>query len=171
MAGTQDDSGPLHDLRSPDELAAAGDHERMAAYSEDWVSAPRRAFSGERLGADTQRQVLALLRAGVDEAAIREAALQEMAAEESQIVRQHRLRGWLVFGVCVALGTIAALNWGGRGESQGLFQVLLMGGLGLMLAHGVHMHGIRRRARLIRSATARKQVWRAAIERLVAAQA
>jgi len=107
----------------------------------------------------------------VDEAAIREAALQELSAAEAKIIRQHRLRGWLVFGVSVSLGVAATLNWQGRGDGHGMFQVLLLGGIGLMLAHGVHMHGIRRRARLIRSATARKQIWRAAIDRMFAGQA
>ncbi len=171
MAGAHTESGPLHDLRSPDDLAAANEHERIAAYSEDWVTAPRRADSGERLGANTQKKVLALLERGVDEAAIRESALQELARAEGKIVRQHRLRGWLVFGFCVALGTTAALNWGGRGDGQALAQVLLLGGIGLMLAHGLHMYGIRRRAALVRSATARKRVWRAVIDRLYAGQA
>lgn len=171
MAGAESDSGPLHDLRSPDELAAASAHERISAYSEDWVTAPRRADSGERLGVVAQQQVLALFARGMDEVAIRDAALQEMANAEIGIVRKHRLRGWLVFGTSVAIGVAATLNGAGRGESDGLVQVLLLGGIGLMLAHGVHMHGIRRRARLIRSATARKDIWRAAIERLHAGQA
>ena len=171
MAGAQTESGPLADFRSPDDLASANEHERIAAYSEDWVTAPRRADSGERLGADTQKKVLALLERGTDEAAIRDAALQELARAETKIVRQHRLRGWLVFGLCVALGGAAALNWDGRGDGQALFQVLLLGGIGLMLAHGIHMYGIRRRAGLVRSATARKKIWRAVIDRLYTGQA
>jgi|GEM_PF-4066839 len=171
MAGVPSDTVPLNDLRSPDELATAAAHERVAAYSEDWVTAPRRAHSGERLGPEIQKKVMTLLDRGVDEAAIREAALAALAEEEGRIVRQHRLRGWLVFGVSVGLGVFAALNWDGRGDGQAMFQVLLMGAIGLMLAHAVHMHGLRRRARLIRSATARKQIWRAAIDRLFAGQA
>jgi len=73
-----------------------------------------------------------------------------------------------VFGICIVVGAAAALNWAGRGDSQGVFQVLLLGGIGLMLAHGVHTHGLRKRSRLIRSSAARKQVWRTAIERLSA---
>lgn len=171
MAVAQDDGRPRPDLRSPDELAAASDHERFAAYSEDWVTAARRADSGERLGSDAQQQVLTLLQRGVDEAAIRDVALQDLARAESQIVRRHRLRGWLVFGLSVAIGVAATLTWSGRGDGHPLFQVLLLGGIGLMLAHGVHMHGVRRRAWLLRSATARKEVWRAAIGRLYAGQA
>jgi hypothetical protein len=159
---------PSRDHLSPDELAAASVYERLAAYSEDWVTAPRRAHSGERLGPDTQKRVLALLERGIDEAKIRDTALEALAIEEARILGQHRLRGWAVFGFCVALGIIAAVTWDGRGDGHGLYQVLLLGAIGLMLAHGIHMQGIRRRARLIRSTTARKQVWRAAIERLSA---
>lgn len=166
MAGVSTQSAPVADFRSPDDLAKASDLERLAAYGEDWVTAPRRADCGERLGAETQARVVALLARGTDEAAIRAAALSELAAEERQIVRRHRLRGWLVFGLCVAIGAAAVLNWDGRGDGQALHQILLLGGIGLMLAHAVHMHGVRRRARLIRSATARKAVWRAAIDRL-----
>ena len=159
-------AGMEDDTRSPDELELADDSERIAAYSEDWVTSPRRADSGERLGIATQQRVITLLARGVDEAAIREAALNALASEEKRILRRHRWIGSAVFGLCIAIGALAALNWGGRGESQGVFQVLLLGAFGLMLAHGVQVHGQRKRSRLLRSSAARKQVWRAAIERL-----
>ena len=166
MTQAQSIEGPKTDFRSPDELAIAADHERIAAYSEDWVTAPRRADSGERLGAVTKQQVADLLARGVDEAAIQKAAMVQLASEENEIVRRHRRVGWLVFSFSIAIGAAAALNWSGRGDSQGVFQVMLLGGIGLMLAHGVHTHGLRKRSRLIRSSAARKQVWRTAIERL-----
>lgn len=154
------------DTRSPDELAIASAPERLAAYSEDWVTAPRLADSGERLGPETQALVRQLLNHGVDEAAIREAAREELAAEEGRIIRRHRWRGWGVFLMCTGIGVVAALNWGGRGDGQPLYQVLLMGAIGLMIAHGVHTHGTRRRSLLIRSGSARKKVWRAAVARM-----
>mgnify|MGYP003628217271 CR=1 FL=1 len=166
MAQSQATAEITPDFRSPDELARASANERLAAYSEDWVTAPRLADSGERLGAETQAQVRQLLARGIGEAAIRDAALQALAGEEAAIIRRHRLTGWSVFLLTTAIGVAAALTWSGRGDGHAIFQVLLLGGIGLMLAHGVHMHGIRRRARLIRSAAARKQVWRAAIAKL-----
>lgn len=155
-----------HELRSPDELARATSGERMAAFSEDWVTTARRADSGERLGPETQAQVISLLSRGVDEAAIREAALAALADEEARIIRRHRLMGWAVFGFCAGIGTIAAINTGPRSDTSGLIQVALLSAIGLMIAHGVHMHGIRRRSRLVRSSRARKEIWRSAIAAL-----
>jgi hypothetical protein len=157
---------PGADVRSPDELDIAADLERIAAYSEDWVSSPRRANCGERLGPASQKQAVALLERGIDEAAIRQAALDALAFEEQKILRRHRLVGWAVFALCIAIGILAALSWNGRGDNQGSFQILLLGAFGLMLAHSVHVHGQRKRSRLIRSSAARKQVWRTAIQQL-----
>ena len=97
MAQSQATAEITPDFRSPDELARASANERLAAYSEDWVTAPRLADSGERLGAETQAQVRQLLARGIGEAAIRDAALQALAGEEAAIIRRHRLTGWSVF--------------------------------------------------------------------------
>lgn len=154
------------ELLSPEELDQLNSDQRVRYYSEDWVTAPIRADSGAALGPETQRQVLALLRRGVDEADICEAALAALAAEENRIARQHRLKGWLAVGGCVSIALIAAATWQGRGDGQHLANIVLLGGIGLMIAHGIRSRGVRVRSRMVNSLESRKKIWCKAIAAL-----
>jgi hypothetical protein len=155
------------DTRPPDDQARVRDSERLRVYSEDWVTMPRRADSGALLGETAHRQVIDLLRRGVDEASIRGAALDALAAAEARIARRHRLQGWLVFGGCIGLAVLAAVLWEGRSDGQHITKIALLGALGLTVARAIHMRGLRRRRRLLVSEDARKTIWRDTVGTLV----
>ena len=155
------------ELLSPDEKATASDRERLRAYSEDWVSAPTRAQSGSQLGSVAQRQVGDLFARGITEAEIQTAAFAELAREEARISKRHKIQSWIALIFCLTLGVCSVVFWQGRGEASAqLLNIVLLGAIGLMLAHGFHMSGVRRRTRLIRSTAQRKDIWRQAIGRL-----
>lgn len=154
------------ELRSPEEQDRLDAALRLRYFSEDWVTAPRRADSGAALGPETQQHVLALLRQGMDEAAIREAALDGLAAEESRIKRQYRNRGLLAVAGCVSIAVLAALTWEGRSEGHHLMNVILLGAIGLMIAHALNSRSVRLRSRMLKSAEARKDIWRQTIAAL-----
>ena len=154
------------EFRSPEEMDRLNNTRRLFYYAEDWITEPRRADSGQALGAATQAQVLDLLRRGMDEAEIREAALAALAAEEERIIVQHRRKGWLAVAVCVGLAVFGALTWEGRGDGHHLMNVALLGGIGLMIAHAVRSRGTRIRSRMLASTNARKEIWRKAIAAL-----
>jgi hypothetical protein len=151
------------DVRSPDEIAKATDSDRLYAYSEDWVTAPRLAESGLALGPETHRQVLALLAKGIDETQICQDAFAALTAEEHAITQKQKKRGWLAFVGCLGIAGLAALLWTGRGDAHHLSNGALLGSIGLMVANGMQMSGARRSTRLIRSREQRKDVWRRAI--------
>lgn len=154
------------ELRSPEEQDRLEVALRLRYFSEDWVTAPRRADSGAALGPETQQQVLGLLRQGMDEAEIREAALDALAAEESRIKRQYRNLGLLAVAGCVGIALLGALTWEGRGDGHHLMNVILLGAIGLMIAHGLNSRGVRLRSRMLKSVEARKDVWRQTIAAL-----
>ncbi|HKK30622.1 MAG TPA: hypothetical protein VKA18_09555 [Alphaproteobacteria bacterium] len=158
--------GDLADIRSPDEQARISDAGRLRAYSEDWVSMPRRSESGALLGPETRQQVIALLAKGIDEPAIQAAAQRALAAEEGRIAARHRKQGWVAFLGCVVLAGFSAVVWEGRGQANHLASAAMLGGVGLMLANAIRGRGIRRRSRLLRRREARKKVWRQAIAEL-----
>lgn len=166
MAAISQDQHP--DTLSPDELASASREERLHAYSEDWISAPRVNDSGAALGAETHRQVLDLFQQGHTEASIQAAAMQELADEETRITQRHRRNSFLVFGLCMGIAFLSAMLWSGRGDGHHLMNMLLLGAVGLMLAHGILSAGQRKRSRLMRSDDARKHIWRRAIRELSA---
>ena len=151
------------ELLSPEEQDRLDAALRLRYFSEDWVTEPRRADSGAALGPETQRQVLDLLRRGMDEAAIREAALDALAAEEDRIKRQYRNRGLMAVAGCVSVAIFGALTWEGRGEGHHLMNVFLLGSIGLMIAHALNARGVRLRSRMLKSTEARKEIWRKTI--------
>lgn len=154
------------ELLSPEELDQLNSDQRVRYYAEDWISAPIRADSGAALGPETQQQVLALLRRGVDEAEICETALAALAAEEDRITRQHRLKGWIAVAGCISIALVAAATWQGRGDGQHLANIILLGGIGLMIAQAIRSRGVRVRSRMMNSAESRKKIWRKAIAAL-----
>lgn len=154
------------ELHSPEEQDRLDAALRLRYFSEDWITAPRRADSGAALGPETQRQVLDLLRQGMDEAEIREAALDALVAEESRIKRRYWTRGLLAVLVCVGIAMLGALTWEGRGDGHHLMNVFLLGAIGLMVAHGLNSRGMRIRSRMLKSTEARKRIWRKAIAAL-----
>jgi hypothetical protein len=154
------------ELLSPDEQDRLDAALRLLYFSEDWVTAPRRADSGAALGQETQRQVLNLLRQGMDEAEIREAALNALAAEENRIKRQYWTHGLIAVLGCISIAVLGALTWQGRGDGHHLMNVFLLGAIGLMVAHALNSRGVRIRSRMLKSAEARKRIWRQAIAAL-----
>ena len=154
------------ELLSPEERDRVDAARRLDYFSEDWVTEPRRADSGIKLGLEANRQVLDLLRAGMDEAEIREAALDALAAEEQRIKRRFRNRGAAAVLGCVSIAIFGALTWQGRGDGHHLMNILLLGAIGLMIAHAFNSRGVRLRSRMLRSADARKDVWRNTIAEL-----
>jgi len=160
-------SPPLKaELHSPEEMDQLNNTRRLHYYSEDWVTEPRRADSGAALGPQTQAQVRELLQRGMDEAEIREAALAAIAAEEQRIIVQHRRKGWAAVAACVSVALIGALTWQGRGDGHHMMNVLLLGSIGLMIAHAIRSRGTRIRTRMLVSVDARKDIWRKAIAAL-----
>lgn len=157
---------PARDLLSPEEQDRLDSAQRLRYFSEDWVTAPRRADSGAALGPEAQQQVLRLLRQGVDEAEIRQAALDGLAAEEGRITRHHRNRGLMVVAGCIGIAVVGAITWQGRGDGHHLMNVILLGAIGLMIADGLRSRGVRLRSRFLRSRKARLDVWRKAIAAL-----
>ncbi len=151
---------------SPEERDRLNSDRRMLYYSEDWVTEPNRADSGTALGLEAQAKVRVLLLRGMDEAEIREAALTALANAEQRITIQHRRKGWAAVALCVSIALLGAITWEGRGDGHHLMNVVLLGAIGLMIAHAIRSRGTRVRTRMLASVNARKDVWRKAIAEL-----